>query len=66
MKIDNKKKNHKNSQNKRGLAAASAETRLRVARAGGRAKHDVRGLQAASKKTRTRVASLGGKVSSKS
>lgn len=48
---------------KRGLASASAETRLRVARAGGEAPHTKRGLQAASSLTRQRVASLGGKSS---
>lgn len=66
MKKDNKKNENKITQNKRGLASASAETRLRVARKGGRAKHDLRGLQAANKETRKRVASSGGKVSQKS
>jgi len=59
--MGNKKKDPKN----RGLASASEETRTRVARAGGKAKHDERGLQAADPKTRTRVARAGGKASRK-
>lgn len=58
-----KKKKNEN-QGKRGLAAASAETRAKVASAGGRAKHEEgRGLQMADKATRTRVARAGGKAS---
>lgn len=45
---------------KRGLASASLETRLRVAKAGGDAPHDKRGLQAADEETRRRVAIAGG------
>jgi hypothetical protein len=56
------KKKHPNN---RGLASASSETRTRVARAGGVAKHDERGLQAADPETRTRVARAGGKTSRK-
>ncbi|MGD9673853.1 MAG: hypothetical protein AB7U98_10300 [Candidatus Nitrosocosmicus sp.] len=59
--MSTRKKHTKN----RGLAAASDETRARVASAGGRAKHDERGLQAADPKTRARVARAGGKASRK-
>ena len=47
-------------QTKRGLAAASEETRLRVARKGGIAPHNLRGLAAADSETRSRVAKAGG------
>lgn len=47
----------------RGLASADAETRQRVARAGGEARHVKRGLQAADEKTRERVARAGGEAS---
>ena len=46
-------------QAKRGLAAASEETRLRVARKGGIAPHNLRGLAAADSETRSRVAKAG-------
>lgn len=46
----------------RGLASADAETRQRVARAGGEARHVKRGLQAADEKTRERVARAGGEA----
>ncbi|MDA4131325.1 MAG: hypothetical protein OK457_11190 [Thaumarchaeota archaeon] len=46
--------------NKRGLASASAETRERVAKAGGEAPHEKRGLQAAASETRQAVARKGG------
>jgi general stress protein YciG len=49
----------------RGLASADEETRERVAREGGKAKHDERGLQAADEETRERVAREGGKASHK-
>jgi general stress protein YciG len=45
---------------KRGLAAASKETKLRVARKGGIAPHNLRGLAAADSETRSRVAKAGG------
>jgi len=48
---------------KKGLAAASKETRMRVARSGGKAPHKLRGLQAANLETRKRVAAMGGKAS---
>jgi hypothetical protein len=48
---------------KRGLAAASEETRERVAHMGGEAPHEERGLQAASQETRERVAHMGGEAS---
>jgi hypothetical protein len=48
---------------KRGLQAASRETRERVAHAGGAAPHEKRGLQAASRETRERVAHAGGEAS---
>jgi len=57
--------NKKRNQSNRGMAAASPETRARVALAGGVAKHTKRGLQAANKETRVRVARLGGKASRK-
>ena len=57
---------NKNGNNNRGLASANPETRSRVARAGGKAKHDERGLQAANAETRSRVARAGGKASRKS
>ena len=47
---------------KKGLASASEETRLRVARKGGIAPHLRRGLEAADSDTRTRVAKAGGEV----
>jgi general stress protein YciG len=47
-------------QAKRGLAAASEGTRLRVARKGGIAPHNLRGLAAADSETRSRVAKAGG------
>ncbi len=50
------------SNNKRGLAAASPETRKRVAEAGGNAPHDERGLEAADQETRERVAKAGGQA----
>jgi hypothetical protein len=46
--------------NKRGLASASTETRERVAKAGGEARHLKRGLQAATSETRQAVARKGG------
>ncbi|MHB8566084.1 MAG: hypothetical protein ACYC7D_10640 [Nitrososphaerales archaeon] len=52
--------NHKQKKTKRGLASTDLETRLRVARSGGNAKHSERGLQNASSETRSRVARLGG------
>jgi len=58
-------KNKNNQKNNKGLASANIETRTRVARLGGKAKHDERGLQAADPKTRTRVARAGGKASRK-
>lgn len=48
------------NKSKRGLASASEETRLRVAREGGIAPHQRRGLAAASEETRSRVARAGG------
>lgn len=48
------------SDNKRGLASASEETRERVAKSGGVAPHSKRGLQAASAETRQSVARKGG------
>ncbi|AIF84190.1 hypothetical protein NTE_02136 [Candidatus Nitrososphaera evergladensis SR1] len=48
---------------KRGLASADAQTRKRVARAGGEAPHEERGLQAADEQTRERVAREGGQAS---
>ncbi|MGI0084667.1 MAG: hypothetical protein ACREBQ_06255 [Nitrososphaerales archaeon] len=48
------------TENKRGLASASEETRERVAKAGGEAPHSKRGLQAASAETREAVARKGG------
>jgi hypothetical protein len=48
--------------NKRGLASADEETKERVAREGGKAKHDERGLQAADEETKERVAREGGKA----
>jgi hypothetical protein len=45
-----------------GLAAASPETRERVAHMGGEAPHEQRGLQAASQETRERVAKMGGEA----
>ncbi|HEY9385653.1 MAG TPA: hypothetical protein VIP70_01330 [Nitrososphaeraceae archaeon] len=45
---------------KRGLGSATEETRLRVAKKGGVAPHDVRGLAAADSYTRSRVAKAGG------
>jgi general stress protein YciG len=47
----------------RGLASANPETRVRVAREGGKAPHDERGLQATDNETRIRVAREGGKAS---
>ncbi len=47
----------------RGLASADEETRERVARKGGEAKHDERGLQAADEKTKEEVARKGGEAS---
>jgi hypothetical protein len=47
----------------RGLASASDETRVRVAREGGKAPHEERGLQATDNETRVRVAREGGKAS---
>lgn len=44
----------------RGLGAASQETRLRVASAGGNAFHNIRGLQGSNDETRLRVATSGG------
>ncbi|MDD5419581.1 MAG: DUF2795 domain-containing protein [Methanomicrobiaceae archaeon] len=51
------------SEGQRGLAAASEETRERVAKMGGEAPHEERGLQAASRETRERVAHMGGEAS---
>ncbi len=45
---------------KRGLASASEETRIRVARSGGVAAHEKRGLQTADQETRMKVARQGG------
>jgi general stress protein YciG len=45
---------------KRGLASATEETRVRVAREGGVAPHNRRGLAAANTETRLRVAKAGG------
>ena len=45
---------------KKGLASASLDTRLRVARKGGAALHNNRGLAAANVETRVRVAKAGG------
>jgi general stress protein YciG len=45
---------------KRGLASATEETRVRVARQGGIAPHNRRGLAAANIETRLRVAKAGG------
>jgi hypothetical protein len=45
---------------RKGLASAPPEIRLRVAHAGGLAKHEKRGLQAADEETRKRVARKGG------
>ena len=47
---------------KRGLASASEETRLRVARKGGVSPHHIRGLAAANHETRSRVAKAGGEA----
>ena len=47
----------------RGLASADEETKERVAREGGKAKHDERGLQAADEKTKEEVARKGGEAS---
>jgi hypothetical protein len=51
-----------NKRHIRGLSSASAETRLRVAKLGGDARHVKRGLQAADPETRLRVARKGGLV----
>lgn len=51
-------------QAKRGLASAAGETRVRVAREGGVAPHNIRGLAAASSETRSRVAKAGGEARS--
>jgi general stress protein YciG len=51
-------------QAKRGLASATGETRVRVAREGGIAPHNMRGLAAATSDTRTRVAKAGGEARS--
>lgn len=56
----------KGSNERRGLASASEETKERVARKGGEAPHEKRGLQAASEETKQRVAREGGKASHKS
>ncbi len=48
-----------------GLGSADEETRKRVAKKGGEAKHDKRGLQDADEETRKRVDSEGGKSSHK-
>ncbi|HZT35955.1 MAG TPA: hypothetical protein VFA15_08540 [Nitrososphaera sp.] len=47
---------------RRGLASASEETRIRVAKKGGIAPHQKRGLAAASIETRARVAKKGGEA----
>lgn len=51
-------------QAKRGLASATGETRVRVAREGGVAPHNIRGLAAATSETRSRVAKAGGEARS--
>ncbi len=51
------------SNDNRGLASASEETKERVAKKGGEAQHDERGLQAASEETKERVAKKGGEAS---
>ena len=50
------------SHTKRGLASASDETRLRVAKKGGVSPHNIRGLAAADPETRSRVAKAGGEA----
>jgi hypothetical protein len=57
---DNSKLTEQVSTRKRGLGSASAETRERVARAGGTAFHQKRGLQASDSFTRRSVARRGG------
>ncbi|HET6588737.1 MAG TPA: hypothetical protein VFG45_01080 [Candidatus Nitrosocosmicus sp.] len=54
--------NNNNKNDNRVLASADAETKERVARAGGEVPHEKRGLQAAEEESRKRIAREGRKA----